>query len=395
MKRKLIITAGILIVVGVLLKLALVLISNQVLVQAKDDLVNVGSFQYLGVKTSLLDGEIVVSQPSFKHFKSKQDISADAATLHFDGIFDLILSLTQKLSGDYSVIESVSLQGVAVSLPSQTLIDHFNEQTSVPANALFGWLSCDGQSVPSTQLFEVISVAAITGNASVQNHSDDIELELVTDDLGSLAMRFSTARGLDLVSFQYIENGYFKRLLNSCESVVQEDLDLAGFSMSVIDGWKAQLLQEGFRVSDAAAMALSAYIAKGGVLNVSLSSHDMAIEQAYGWLPVLEYGGTQLTVNTDQGVELGLQKYVPEPKAEPVVESKPVEIEPQYLNVELTELDAMLEERVRITLLNGKQSEGMLSQVDEHLLVITPLNGDGSVSFTFKRVELSVLEVWK
>ena len=86
MKRKLIITAGILIVVGVLLKLALVLISNQVLVQAKDDLVNVGSFQYSGVKTSLLDGEIVVSQPSFKHFKFKQDISADAATLHFDGI---------------------------------------------------------------------------------------------------------------------------------------------------------------------------------------------------------------------------------------------------------------------------------------------------------------------
>jgi len=373
-------------------KLVLVVAANQVMAQMKDDLVQHGLLQYGTISTSLSEGMIEISDLSFKSFKYKQDLKSELLHLKFDGVVDLYRALFTTFARDYSALTHVEFQGLSAQWPSIETKSLIDEGLNPSLNARLGLLSCNGTAIPTQEKLALLGAPTFSG-ALILNMGDDVStLELASPELGRFIFELNLTaylhgeQPLALARMSYAENGYYRRLNQVCAP--ESDRDLSGLAAAITAGWKESMHNEGWRINEPAVAQFRSFITNGGLLELVFEDGVMRNDQ-YDWQVAAR---AQFRLNNEP-TALVAESYL----QAPVVEQAPspvVKPEPEYLTVEVAMLDTLEGRQLRATLLSGKQVVGNLTSVDEHLFVLTPIDGDGSVSYTLKRVELDTLEAW-
>lgn len=384
-------------------KVALIIGAGKLLSQVKTELVSVGALNYQSFSTSLQDSEIVVNKPTFKHFVLKKDFSAEQARLQFDGTFDMLLGLVSALRSNYSDLDQFIFDDFETNLPDKALYEQLSEDLSPSIDLWFGFLSCNGESSPTKTSLAKAGIEDPRAQVTVRFGLPDSTLEFDTPGFGRVIIEmdllgdFSEPGNGRLSAISYIDNGYFKRLAQTCNGGAG---DLGLLSQSIVNGWSDNLAAQDYRISSAALIAVKGYIEQGGILRFEAGPVTPARQDGvYGWQAAEFVARIEVQANDGESVALDLQKYL----APPVEETEPElvqQAEPAYVETDIateadtSQLDRLVGKQVRISLLTGNQHEGSVKLIDQNQIEVFPLNGDGKVSYTFKVTEIDKLEVW-
>lgn len=384
-------------------KVALMIGASKLLSQAKTELVSVGALNYQSISTSLQDSEIVVSRPTFKHFVLKKDFSAEHARLKFDGTIDMMLGLVSALRSNYSDLDQLIFDDFETDLPDQALYEQLSEDLNPGIDLWFAFLSCNGQSSPTKTSLAKSGIEDPKAQVMIRFGLPDSSLEFDTPGFGRVIIEMDLLGHISgsgngrLHAVSYIDNGYFKRLAQTCDGGSD---DSGSLSQSIISGWSNSLAGRNFRVSRAALSIVKDYIEQGGILRFAAGEAVPARqEDIFGWQDAEFIARIDVQANDGESAALNLQQYIAPPIQEVV--SEPVQkAEPAYAEIDivtetdLSQLDQLLGKQVRVTLLKGQQYEASVKLVDQTQVEVVPLNGDGKVSYTFKLSEIETLEVW-
>lgn len=386
-------------------KVAAMIGATKLFSNLRSELISTGALNYSSVSTSLQDAEIIVNEPRFKHFVLKKDFSAQKMRLKFENPLDMLLGMISALNANYSGIDQVVFEGLQASIPDKALYAQISEGLEPPLDYWFSFMSCNGASSPTP---------ASLAEAGIDNPASDVTVRLTPD---SSLMEFETPGigrvqvGIDLLawlsgqgnpevkSVSYVENGYFNRLAQTCSDIDVEAGDESAsarqtFASSVINGWREQLDNIGFRISSNALEVIEQYVAQGGVLEFRTASVVSSPEDGvYGWQAAELAKSIEVRANDGQFTALEVEKYTAPPVKVEV--AKPVEKpEPAYVTMDVAEAQDLFGRQVRLMTSKGNQREGMVKLAEEHLIEIVPLNGDGKVSYTINLSEIETLEVW-
>ena len=384
-------------------KVALMIGATQLVSQVKTELVSLGALNYESVSTSLQDSEIIIRQPTFKHFLLKKDFSAGQARLKFDGVFDMVLGLSSALGSNYSGLQQLSFEGFITDLPDRALYEQLSEGLNPDLGLWFGFLSCDGQASPTASSMAKAGIDKPASQVMIRFGLPNSSIEFDTPGFGRVIIemdllgRISGYENARLQTLTYIDNGYFKRLAQTCEHDSDDPVEL---SQVIVDGWSKRLAEEGYRISPAALAMVRDFIEQGGILRFIAGQAVPAPEEGiYGWHDAEFVARLDVQVNERDVVALDLQNYLAPPVvevvSEPVQKREPAYVESPIMDDgTLTEPESLLGKQVRLTLLKGKQHEGIVKIADSRQIEIIPLNGDGKVSYTLSSLELTKLEVW-
>lgn len=403
MKRLIVLIALVVLVALGLAKLIVVVSAQQVLSHIKAQLVPHGSLNHGDIDTFLFEGKMTVDSITFKDFRYKQDIDAVKATLDFGGGLSLLTGLVSIGSDDYSSLKSIHFQSFSLDLPNEILYEQLSEGRDFNVQGWLGWLSCDGSTAPVVSDINALGVDSFSSDAYLSLTPSSSKLELDINKLGRVLVFFNAleflngGQRLKIDTLQYVENGYFKRLENVCN--IQGESQQSGRSLlasQIITGWSQSLSQKGFRFQTEALDVFRQYIIQGGVIEFSFGANqdsELKGQDQYGWISDEATASYSVAVNDSDPALFSLERYVAEPA--PVRSNNDIpKVEPGYVESDTALVEELLNKRIQVTLLNEKQYEGMLTDVTEHQIVIVPLDGDGNFSYTLKRVELALVEVW-
>lgn len=403
MKRLTILVALLVLVSLGLAKLIVVVSAQQVFSQIKAQLVPYGSLNYGDIDTFLFEGKVTVDNITFKDFRYKQDIEATRATLEFGGGLSLLGGLLSIGNDDYASLSSLHLESFSVDLPTISLYERLSEGREFNAQNWLGWLTCDGSKAPVVSDLNALGIDSFSSDLYLQLSPESSKLELDIRKLGrvlvfSNALEFlNGAQSFHVDALHYVENGYFKRLENVCNT--QTELQEGGRTVladQVVNGWAQFLNQRGYRFQEGALGMFRQYIEHGGVIEFTFEANQsdtLTGQDQYGWVSDVATASYAVSVNGTEPVLFGLAKYSAKP--EPVRANNTVlTLEPAYVEFDVELVEELLNKRIRVRLLNDKQFEGVLTDATEHQIVIVPLDGDGKFSYTLKRVEIAFLEVW-
>lgn len=384
-------------------KIALVIGASKLVSQAKTELVSVGALNYKSISTSLQDSEIIVSQPTFKHFVLKKDFAAEQARLKFDGTFNMLLGLASALSSNYSGLDQLVFDGFTTELPDPGLYEQLSEGLSPGVDQWFAFLSCQGQSSPTEASLSTAGIEDPMTQIMIRFGAPLSTLEFEIQGFGRVIVemdllgRISGSGNGRLQTLSYIDNGYFKRLGQTCDGGLDDPEVL---SETIIQGWSESLAARGYRVNSAALSVVKGYIEQGGILKFIVGGALPTLqEDVFGWQDAEFVARISVQANGGAPADLNLQKYI-EPPVQEVVSEPVSQREPAYVDVETSsenEVSApenLLGKQVRISTSKGKQHEGTVRLIDQNQIEIVPLNGDGKVSYTFRLPEVAKLEVW-
>lgn len=384
-------------------KVALVIGASKLLSHAKTELVSVGALNYQSISTSLQDSEIVISNPTFKHFVLKKDFSAEQVRIKFDGNFDLMLGLVSALRSDYSALDQLIFDDFKTELPDQALYEALSDGLSPSIDLWFAFLTCDGQSSPTKTSFSKAGIEDPKAQVTVRFGLPDSTLEFDTSDFGRVIIEMDLLGQISgsgngrINTVSYIDNGYFKRLAQTCDVV---PTDPESLSQGIINGWSNSLAAFDYRLSSSALSVVKDYIEQGGILRFSAGAATPAPrEGVFGWQDAEFVADIDLQANDGETVALNLQQYI-EPPVQEVVSESAQKAEPAYAEIsiateaDLSPLEQLLGQQVRVSLFKGQQHEGSVKLIDQNQIEVIPLNGDGKVSYTFRLSEIEKLEVW-
>lgn len=384
-------------------KIAVMIGASSFLSQVKTELVSVGALNFQSVSTSLQDSEVVISKPTFKHFLLKKDFSAEQARLKFEGPVDMMLGLLSALGSDYSDLDQLILDDFETDLPDQLMYEQLSENLSLSIDQWFSFLSCSGESSPTKTSLAKAGIENLKAQVMVHLGLPESTIEFDTLGFGRVIIGTDLLGHLSgsgegrLRSISYIDNGYFKRLAQTC---YHESEDSGSLSQSIVNGWSENLAMRGYRVSSSALSVIKTFIEQGGILRFSVGDAVPAPrDSSYGWQEAAFIARVEVQSNDGEPVALELEQYFAPPIQETV--SKPEQtVEPAYIEVdmssetELNPLDQLLGKQVRVRLFKEQEYEGSVKLIDEHQIEMIPLKGDGKVSYTFKLLEIERLEIW-
>jgi hypothetical protein len=384
-------------------KIAVMIGASSFLSQVKTELVSVGALNFQSVSTSLQDSEVVISKPTFKHFLLKKDFSAEQARLKFEGPVDMMLGLLSALGSDYSDLDQLILDDFETDLPDQLMYEQLSENLSLSIDQWFSFLSCSGESSPTKTSLAKAGIENLKAQVMVHLGLPESTIEFDTLGFGRVIIDTDLLAHLSgsgegrLRSISYIDNGYFKRLAQTC---YHESEDSGSLSQSIVDGWSENLAMRGYRVSSSALSVIRTFIEQGGILRFSVGDAVPAPRDGlYGWQEAAFIARVEVQSNDGEPVALELEQYFAPPIQETVSEPEQT-AEPAYIEVdlssetELNPLDQLLGKQVRVRLFKEQEYEGSVKLIDEHQIEMIPLKGDGKVSYTFKLLEIERLEVW-
>lgn len=397
-------------------KISVVVSASQLLAGIKHELVPHGALQYEKVTSSMSDGLIRVSAPSFKAFAFKQDFKATELLLDFGSPTDLVLGALFGLAKDYSYLKTISVKGIRTDLPNDEFFERVANQSDSKAEIWLGWLTCDGGSQLDQEFLSRIGIEALSADMHIKrvqqaSQEEDVlfNFEVITKNLGSIDLNTKQTKDasglfsdLSLEGLSYSENGYFKRLALICpKRDIIDESERGDLATDIMSSWVALLRDNNLRVDEGTKAVITSFMRSGGrielALEQSLEGGADAAKPSYGWQPKDFENTLVLSLNSGDGADVRVEQYVPAPKVvnEPQLqETKAL----AYTDVSAESLGELIGQQVRVTMLNEKIYEGHLTVVDEHLLTIDPLDAEdssaGKISYTLQRIELAKLEVW-
>lgn len=417
MKKTLISLTLLTVLVLVSLKLFAALLTYQALEAVRTKYAEDVAFTYSWLSSDLT-GSIEIKDLHLTSFILKRTIDAESATIYFDNIIQLFYGLIDLKEGKWQSVRRIVLS------PARAAIEGRDPELWLAAeiDPLFGQAlalyGCGKHSRVGVEELNGMGIDSLTGALDVHFVSPTkVELNLDSNQLGRWSLSLEKTADQDFtlsavgqwvlqrVELSYVESGYFRRLSNFCSA--QTQVDREEFARDAARHWRLAMARAGVLMGAEIEQAYAKFLALGGQLNLTL-----APEKA------LTVGGLKSVRNENLAKLLGVQinlngDVIKDPqiywsKSAPKVERKAPELKKstenkaQALTKQWTEL-ALVPENLashigyplRITTLDGKDTEARLLAVTERGLEVARRVQGGEVSYFVKHEDIIRLEVYR
>lgn len=371
------------------------------------------SWVYSGFDGSLRFEDVEITPYSLKRSFSIPELHIQYGSYH--GLLTHLLDLKElSLQGMERVIFKDFSGQLEGRDPEEWLANEYRSEWLIP----FGLYACGDQSRVNHGSLGDMGIDSISGDMTIEfgkdvtNTKPSVSVGLEFDNLGRAGIELTVGAwpeegGLESLPIHemnlvYADNGYMRRLTNYCESVV--GLDRQKYAEQAALAWRQAMAQNGLLVSDSLVNAYFTYLGLGGAIEFSLRP---SVPLLLGELlteydeNVLQKANASIRVNDasiqDASIILA-QSYFDPQVEEPVSEPEPQTeqaTEPRVVEVPIDELDSLLGAWVDVSLITGKQYQGVLKAIDEFNIELVPEdseNGLGQVSYSLKREEIATIQ---
>lgn len=405
MMKKLSFSLAALVVLALVIKITMILVAVKASEQVRSDAIEKLSIDYGSFSVAMLSGKVHYQDISIKLFELKREVKVDRLSVDFGNAFGLIIGLPALYFRDISYIEGVRFEAAQTDFLDTTFYEWLDAtQTSQPKlwSALF---SCSGVEPLSEEDFNKMGIERFTFDLDITldqfsgaqplawGVAADIEKIARIQASWSLLPTDKNLYSVENLSLNIVEQGFFRRIYNSCEAAV----DRENFVTGVHSAWQTKMAEKYIRVSSGLSTAMRDYLLAGG--QILIQAKREANEQ-----DVLPNQARELTANwslvaaVNQLDEVQLNAYyeppiIVAPIAEPPKDSEP--LPPEYSVIETQDLELMTGKQLKLSMSNEKVFEGIASKIGPYYVELTPLDGDGKMSFSLERADIVTVEVWQ
>jgi hypothetical protein len=405
MIKKLSFSLAALVVLALIMKITMILVAVKASEQVRLEAIDKLSIDYGNFSVAMLSGEVHYQDISIKLFELKREVKVDRLSVDFGSAFGLVIGLPALYFKDPSYIEGVRLEAAQTAFFDTTFYEWLDgAQTSQPElwSALF---SCSGVESLSEEDFNKMGIERFTFDLDITldkfagaqplawSMAADIEKIARIQADWSLLPKEKNLYLVDNLSLNIVEQGFFRRIYNSCEPAV----DRENFATGVVSAWQTTMGEKHIRLSSGLSRAMRDYLLSGGQIQIRAKRDgykqevlpDEARELTADW---------NLVARVNQLDEVQLNAYyeppiIVAPIAEPPKNSEP--LPPTYSVIEAQDLELMTGKQLKLSMSNEKVFEGIASKVGPYYVELTPIDGDGKVSFSLKRADIVTVEVWQ
>ncbi|MEX2476277.1 acetylornithine deacetylase [Marinobacter sp.] len=408
MKRLLTFLVVVVLLGWLLFKAAAWWLADQRLAEARGALEHVGVI-HRGSISSGIDGRLLLTEASYQDFRLAGPVDADRVMFDAGSPLALLMALLEP--GNLPPSWSLQAEGLVVMLEA-TMFRNWVTASGTNSQALFAPVCGPDhrQQLSSGDLVRM-GMRGVTGEALIRQQPDELYLEVTTDSVGSVEMRWPDARFDPLdpgalmvgaespVEVTLRDGGLMRRVAAYCarESAVTTEQ----WSAIVMDAFRLALNARGYEASDQLLALYRQWLTEGGELTLTLAPTEPLLgvpvhepdEAPSGNLNVRYNGQTVPDVfleavrsaETDVS-DLAVQPVVPEGENSLVAGWHPADA---------TDAGRWLGRPVKVTLSNGNVVEGRLASVDERTLEIARLVGGGEVAYPIVIRAMDTFEVWR